>query len=203
MPFTLFHLGPVTLFFSLIYVINSEKEYWVKNYPLFLSITVGSVIPDVQGFFHLFFDRNIPIHGISHTIIGAVGISIIYSLLLSLTLILGKTIFPTILLLNDENLNNYRILIMKLFIFCLIGIIIFHILPDITMHYDIEIFWPISDLKFISIYYNPDLNGYFLTDFDMLILVTRIFIGLGSLGLMIFLFTFLLKNYNKINKLSK
>lgn len=60
MPFTLFHLGPALLFglaFSSIFDL--------------LTLLIASVIPDVEPFCILLFNRSGPLHGFFHSYVGA------------------------------------------------------------------------------------------------------------------------------------
>ena len=60
MPFTLFHLGLATLIQSLFIFLDP------------ISLVIGSVLPDGEGFLFLFFpDLGVPLHGRWHSIIGA------------------------------------------------------------------------------------------------------------------------------------
>lgn len=199
MPFTLFHLGPPVLLVALIYLVKDSKEVWKRNMLLFISLFFASVIPDLQGFLHLYFDRNIPIHGFSHTLIGSIVYSVVYSALFTLLIIFLRKKFLQVY----NYLSTYITfpsdagLVSRAFFFCFASINIFHIFPDITMHYDIQFFYPFSNFTFIEPYYDPIYGNYLTTNPWVLLEVTILFFLMGFIGVLLLIAKF---SYKKITK---
>lgn len=195
MPFTIFHLGPMFLFLTIIHLLKPQIKFWRENIIPIISLCLGTVIPDLQGFYSLFIDRKIPLHGFSHTLIG----SIIYSF--GFAAILGGIIYIitnyNLLELKKEltNFKQFKIknLLLNSFFWCFIGITIFHLLPDMVMHSDIAIFWPISDIRFAEPYYDGTP-----TDLSVLINVTFLFIQMTVLGFFLLVFNLFIQYFKKL-----
>ena len=193
MPFTIFHLGPPFLLASLVYLFNPRPQYWKRNIIPWLSIICGAVIPDLQGFMSIFFDSSLPLHGFSHTIVGAFTYSIIFSSVITFMYI-SFARMDTELTLSIYGNQIDRKIIFRIFgqaaFWCTISILFFHLLPDMIMHSDIEIFWPISDFTLVDPEYSEIHGEYRTTNLTKLRLVTDFFIFAGFIGAVFFFFKF-------------
>jgi hypothetical protein len=128
MPFTLFHY-PVAFGLS--------KIFRKLSLP---GLIVGSFTPDIEvPILMLFFQGILPDHFILHSLIGALTIGTLLSLLT--TRFLYALIVSKIFHLDKSILNEQCKISFNLVLSCLIGNV-FHILLDVTMHPFNPILWP-------------------------------------------------------------
>ena len=152
MPFTPYHLGPPALILGtaiwLKYDNRSLSEFWESTKIYWLAIFVGSVSPDIQGMISIFFNPDIKLHGFSHTIVG----SVVYALAFGLFYLIVKSYLLSI----DTNqywYNKFHIdlrstSVMKMTLVNWLSILILHLLPDVFIYTDMQIFWPFSDVNY-------------------------------------------------------
>lgn len=102
------------------------------------SMVLANIVLDIQPFLALIVGLNIPLHGISHSLIGAILIcliaSIIYGYGLKWIFSLKKSIF---IFINSWVLGG-----------------ILHVLLDALVHTDVRLFYPISNFNFANHFTN-------------------------------------------------
>lgn len=150
MPFTLYHLGgPVLLLGISVWKFKGGMDdFWENTRVFWLLIFTGSVIPDLQGFYSVFFDSSVKLHGFSHTLVGslvyAIGVTILFEM------------FKFIMLsydtknhwLDKYKLNFFTSSIPRVFITVWLSILFLHLLPDVFIYNDMQIFWPLSTVTY-------------------------------------------------------
>ncbi|MCY3413900.1 MAG: metal-dependent hydrolase [Candidatus Heimdallarchaeota archaeon] len=124
MPFTPLHWGPVFL----VWAFFTRKG--VKTELKWAALSLGAVAPDIQGIYAIFFNPEVPLHGFSHTIIGALCYSMIFS---------GAIFFFS----RFKSIRNFKPLIIHFFI----GVIFFHLFLDMLIYPDMHIFWPVTEIN--------------------------------------------------------
>ncbi len=138
MPFTPFHLALPLLLYSILQFteIRWDKITWI-------SIFIGSILPDLQGFYAIFFDHTVPLHGFSHTFIGSIVYSGIYVIVIGLLKKYGDDI-------------KFSFKMQFITIEC--SILFFHILPDALIYPDLNFLWPIANVSIVAYSYNTVTN---------------------------------------------
>lgn len=159
MPFTPIHLAlPIFLYgvYSLIKLIVDIDI----NLMAWLTITAGSIIPDVQGIFYLITGIG-SLHGFSHTIVGA----FVYNLIYGIGLVIIDRL--NILKLEIKPVKNQIIIIF-------FSIIFLHLVPDMFIYPEMQIFWPVLDISF-GVYDNMSRVVSILVDLFLAGLIMLIF----------------------------
>lgn len=170
-PFTPIHLAlPIFLYgmYSLIKLridIDIDLMAW-------LTITAGSIIPDVQGIFYLITGIG-SLHGFSHTIVGAFVYSLIYGI--------GLVIIDRLKILNLK-IKPVKNQILIIFF----SIIFLHLVPDMFIYPEMQIFWPVLDSSF-GVYSNMSS-------------VVGILLDLFLAGLIMLFLAYIVENIKPANK---
>lgn len=134
MPFTIFHWG---LPLVLLEFLPVER---VKKYRMQLCMLILVTIPDIEGFLALVLKiREIPVHGILHSVLGTIGIGILFNLIVLQIRSLDITM-PDILRFNGSDFS-FRV---ELIVYLLTPLI-FHLGLDVFMHHDIILWYPLAD----------------------------------------------------------
>ncbi len=154
MPFTPLHLSLPLFIYA---ITNTTKQHNKINKITWLSITIGSIAPDIQAFLSLFTPK-IKMHGFSHTIIGAVTYSLVYYAIL-------------LIFLKKRPINNLNP--EKQALLFLLSIIFFHLLPDAIIYSDMHVFWPISNKSYASPqnYYYVSKVLIFIALFSLIVII--------------------------------
>ncbi len=198
MPFTIFHLGGPIFLASLVYLFKPQIEIWRKNILVWISIFLGSILPDLQGAASIFIDPSIQLHGFSHTVIGAITYSLGFGFITTCSYLFFVKINSNITMPiygNKEDLHTLFRIYFQTSLLCATSIIIFHLLPDSMIYPEIKLFWPISDYSVINPensedhWSNPSLVTRYRT-------VARILSIAGFIGIILFFIRSL------VNKLS-
>lgn len=163
MPLTPFHIGPPVLLLSVIYLKEGHKIVKPKYLIWLIGCSIGALIPDLQGFYSIFFNRDVSLHGFSHTLLGA----FLYS---GLGLVLLWSIFMVAF--------RYRIDLVQGYFAIFLGILLFHLLPDMLIWSDMNIFWPFFN-------YSPGIESRY--GLVTIILIFQFVLGfvLGFIGLIL------------------
>ena len=130
MPFTPYHLSLPLILYAIYRLVKLLVDFEVPTIS-WLTITAGSVIADTQGIFYLL-TRIGSLHGFSHTLVGAMVYSLIYSMVL---------VFIDKLEMVELRLRPIKIQLFILFF----SINLFHIIPDMLIYSGLHIFWPFAD----------------------------------------------------------
>jgi membrane-bound metal-dependent hydrolase YbcI (DUF457 family) len=102
---------------------------------LALAVLWSAVIPDLQGIYSVFIDSSVPLHGFSHTLPG----SVVYALL---SIPVFVMVFRMIEVPITARLVGRTALVL------LLGILLFHIIPDMFIWSDMRPLWPLSDVSY-------------------------------------------------------
>ena len=150
MPFTPYHLGgPVLMLgIALLRFKGEMDDFWERSRIYWLLIFTGSVIPDLQGFYSIFFDQSVKLHGFSHTLVGSIAYAAIITILFQLFKYIMLSYNTKNYYLDKYKLNFYTSSIPRVFIAIWISILLLHLLPDVVIYEDMQIFWPFSEVSY-------------------------------------------------------
>ena len=123
-------------------------EFWENTRIFWLLIFTGSVLPDLQGFYSLFFNPSVKLHGFSHTIVGSLAYALGVTILFELFKFLMLSYNTKNHWLNKYKLNFFTSSIPKVFITIWLSIVLLHLLPDVFIYNDMQIFWPLSTVSY-------------------------------------------------------
>jgi hypothetical protein len=163
MPFTPFHLGgPVLLLGITVWLSRGNMDDFWKNTGIYwVLIFLGSVIPDVQGFYSVFFDRSVELHGFSHTIVGSLVYAVVLTLIFQLIKLIMLHYNTKEYWLNKYRLNFYTSSITIVFFVLCFSIIALHLIPDVFIYDDMQMLWPFSTVS-IGVMSNYSIVAFYL-----------------------------------------
>ncbi|MFX1251564.1 MAG: DUF4184 family protein [Promethearchaeota archaeon] len=133
MPFTPFHWGITLLIYALLFFLDP------------ITLFLGSIAPDFEGFLARYLKLGTPNHGILHTLVGGLGeAALIFVISFLFWREIDKRLDPRLLkFLNRFHFPpNPSIIALS----ALIGVFS-NILVDAILYPDLYLFWPISEIN--------------------------------------------------------